>query len=497
LVMAEFKEHPPSGPLLIGYDPYSDLPQDHLSRLVDRVVDECAEVEQKEVGPGQPELHPRLLLKILIYSYATGVFSSRRMEQNCGESLPYLLLTRGERPSYHTLSSARSSLCEELHWIWTCLFTVAVEAGIRFVGKISIDSTKLRANVSGESVICRDRFEELAQRLREILAKAAEIDAREDEEGAAVHTETGVPVRSVQMRDIVRSLGKPLDPDFPPPSKRMKKRIEGALGTLEMASASELKHVSLTDPDARMMPIGSQKTVRSGHSLEVSAESGLLLHARATQQPDDAGNLSPAVQEAALNAPAGVRTALADSGFFKREDVLALQEAKVNTVVPDANTACDLKRDQPIGTSRGRLVEFEYLEDLDAYRCPEGNLLKLTWRGDRLGRPTKAYTAVRTCQGCPLAAICLHDKKAKYRTLKIGQGDAEVTEYLSRFSDAGVKELYHSRGHEVETPFAFIRCNMGFDRWHLRGADGVAAETDLLKTSYQIRKLHSLLSRAA
>ena len=94
--------------LLIGYDPVMDLPSDHLAWLVDRVVDEAVTPRRKADGPGQSQYDPRLCIKVILYSYATGVRSSRQMERLCRESLPHLLLTCGAAPSYRTLCSVRT-----------------------------------------------------------------------------------------------------------------------------------------------------------------------------------------------------------------------------------------------------------------------------------------------------------------------------------------------------------------------------------------------------
>src|SRR5260221_7422449 len=101
-----YRHHGPPAPLLIGYDPFRDLPLDHLARLIEYVVEETVKPKQRDPGPGQPPFDPRLCVKVLIYAYCTGVRSSRLMERNCKENLAYLFLTRGEAPSYHTLFTA-------------------------------------------------------------------------------------------------------------------------------------------------------------------------------------------------------------------------------------------------------------------------------------------------------------------------------------------------------------------------------------------------------
>ena len=490
-----YKPHPELAPRLIGYDPHVELPADHLCRFVDEVVDKYAIVPEKEPGPGQPEYDPRALFKVLLFGYTTGVFSSRRLAQNCYESLPYMLLVRDDRPSYRVICDARVDHYEELDWLWYCLFDVAVQHKLPFLGKIAVDSCKFKADVSKESVVRRELFQEVRVKLTEILAQAAKVDASEDEEGLALRSQTGVASGSMHMRDILREIRKDSGPQKPKTlSPKMVKRVEKAIETLELAEAGELSHVSLTDPDARMMGLGAQKTIAMGHSLEVAAESGLLVHSQVIHQSTDTGRLPAAVACATQNSPAKkVTQVVADSGYYSGGDIVALQDAGLDVVVPDASTACDMKRGNPVGTSCGSAgpqIQFEPVEGQDAYVCPQGNILMRTASWTHGGREFVKYRAKNSCVGCPLADACLKRKNARHRTITIAEHRERLLEYLSGFDDPEVQSTYHQRGPSVETVFALMRRILGFDRWHLRGSEAVSSEAMLLSNAYQIRKLH-------
>ena len=83
-----YRPYPPAVPALVVRDPVVDLPPDHLARLVDQVVDEVVHPEVRPLGPGQPPYNPRLCLKVLVYGYAVGIRSSRRLEQLCDREPP-------------------------------------------------------------------------------------------------------------------------------------------------------------------------------------------------------------------------------------------------------------------------------------------------------------------------------------------------------------------------------------------------------------------------
>jgi len=205
-----YRPYAPPSPLLIGYDPFRDLAPDHLARLVEAVVEEAITVPPDPPGPGQPPFDPRLPLKVLVYGYATGIRSSRRLAQLCAESLPYLFLTRGDTPGYRTLCRTRVDQSELIEQVWISLFTVAGERGLKRLGHLVVDSTKLRADASPEAVVKAAEYEALRAELARILEEAAQTDDREEQEGPRGTTRLGQVVEREQMRDIVRRVRQQL-----------------------------------------------------------------------------------------------------------------------------------------------------------------------------------------------------------------------------------------------------------------------------------------------
>ncbi len=508
-----YRPHPSPAPLLIGYDPVFDLPRDHLARLVDLVVEEAVTPLPKLRGPGQPAFDPRLCVKVLVYGYATGVRASRQLERLCHESLPYLFLTRGDAPCYKTLCTARKACEEQIEAVFVALYAIADEAGIRRLGRITIDSTKMRADVSPESVVREDEYQAVREELVRILREAEEADAREEREGAMA-TRTGKEVSSEQMRDILRRVRRRIKKQGAPGegtleaeaaerheavhhSKRMLERVGEAVKAIDEAQEANLKHVSVTDPDARMMGEGRNKRIQPCHSLQIGADQGLLVAAYTSQEANDNPELESVVEAARANEPDGVVAVDADSGYFGGDAVARLIEAGVDTCIPDARTACDLHRGDPVGTERRRQwgeVPFVYDEGADSYRCPEGNRLSLKRTCLHGGQTVKAYRAERSCAECPLAAKCLKHPTAKRRTLKRGVHEPVLAQARARFEALGHRQRYRLRGPAIETVFGFLRATLGYIRWRLRKKQGVEAEARLMKTAYQFRKVHRVLN---
>jgi hypothetical protein len=545
-----YREYGLPGPLLIGYDPEMVLADEHLARLVEGVVEEAIGQPQTWVSRGNPAYDPRLCLKVLVYGYATGVRSSRQLERLCRENLAFLYLSRGAAPSYHTLCTARTSLKEGLDEVWVTLLATAEQSGISRVGRITIDSTKIRADVSGESVVKAPEFDRLREMLKAILAEADAVDAREDSEGAAMQTVLNAPVEKAQMREVLREFrrqvkqeekaaksalgspesGRPTAPGAPAVAKsvqeiiirrsegeiaaaggpadaqmplslgrdlgpEMRGRIEAGIAALGAAEAEGLKHVSLTDPDARMMPEGCQKRIQECHSYEVATDNGLVVAGQATQVSADNARLIPIVEAARQHEPGGIKAVDADSGYYSGTGVAKLERAGVDTCIPDAITAGDLHRGFPVGTllsARRGSVPFDYDSERDVYVCPQGNVLAFTQQRRKSGQDVRVYKAQVDCRECPLAKICLTQERARRRSLHIGVEDALLQAVRRRFDDPAHRDRYHHRGERVETVFGFLRATLGYVRWMLRGAGKVACEASLFTVAYQIRKVQAV-----
>jgi transposase len=545
-----YRPYPPATPSLVVRDPVVDLPADHLARLVDQVVDEAVHPPPRPPGPGQPPFDPRLTTKVLVYGYATGVRSSRRLEQLCDESLPYLFLTRGDTPSYGTLCSVRVDESERIEQVFVALFAVAQAAGMWRVGHIVVDSTKIRANASPEAVLTPDEYEPVRQELRRILQEAQVVDDREDQEGRPGTTRLGKQPAQDQMRDIVRRVRKRLtrekrrqkaqqasskvppeqttaaghapaaadDPvggvspttgensallattaattaETPVISARMRERVEAAVEAIEAATAEGRKHLCLTDPEARMMYGGRVRQTTECHSFEVAVdnEAGLLVAGETSQASSDCERLEPLVEAARANEPEGVAAVTGDSGYYGGDAVGRLIGSGIDTCIPEPNTAADLHRGLPIGTTRAAnrgSVPFEYDAERDLWQCPEGNTLGRRQQRQEHGQQITVYRAQQPCLGCPRAGECLTYPGARFRTLGVGENAAVLAQARERFAEPEHQERYRRRGDAVETVFGFIRGTLGYAQWFLRGKDRVACEGRLFKAAYQFRKVH-------
>ena len=502
-----YREYPPLGPSLMGYDPVLELPVDHLARLVDQIVDETVAVGGRRPKRGNVPYDPRLCLKVLVYGYALGIRSSRQLEEMCRDRLSFKLLTRGHTPSYHTLCNARVGQKDLLERVWVGLLSVAEASGIKRCGRIVVDSTKLRANASPEAVLKRDEFEPVLEEFERILGEAALVDAAEAECPPA-QTRTGKSIDTEQMRDILRRVRKqmsaakraeevgasaPVVGEAKRMTARMRRQVQKAKSAIESAQAEGRKNVCVTDPDARMMCGTRENKIQECHSFEAVTDNGILVCAQSSQANNDNGRLESLVDAARKGEPEGVSAVTADSGYYSGDMIARLAALGIDTCVPDSNTAADIRRGLPVGTTAGELkrtVLFTFDVKQNCYRCPEANVLRHTHDRQVQGQMVSIYRAARLCTGCPLASECLADAKTKRRNYSVAHNKPLLDSLRQRFCERGHRERYHQRAAAIETVFAFLKRTLGFTHWLLRGTERVAAEASLFKIAYQLRKIH-------
>jgi transposase len=164
------------------------LPEHHLVYFVSDVVDQLDlsavyAVYEKEKR-GQPPYDPRLMTKLLVYGYCTGVFSSRRIQKRLQEDVPFKGLAAGNEPDFRTISDFRKIHIETLQNLFEQVLAMALECGAIKLGRVSLDGTKLKANASKHKAMSYVRMQEKQMQLKEavkqLLDQAAAADEQED-----------------------------------------------------------------------------------------------------------------------------------------------------------------------------------------------------------------------------------------------------------------------------------------------------------------------------
>src|SRR4249920_2327919 len=165
--------------------------EEHLVYFVSDVVDQLDlsalhAVYAKEKR-GQPPYDPRLMTKLLVFGYCTGVFSSRKIQKRLQEDIPFKVLAAGNQPDFRTISEFRKIHIETLENLFEQVLAMALECGSIKLGRVSLDGTKLKANASKHKAMSYGRMKEKQQQLKEEVKQLLEQAEAADEEDDQRH----------------------------------------------------------------------------------------------------------------------------------------------------------------------------------------------------------------------------------------------------------------------------------------------------------------------
>ena len=328
------------------------LPSDHLARFVVEVIDrlDLDDLVKQYAGRGSAAHHPAVLLGLLVYGYASGVHSSRKIERATYDSVAFRFVAANTHPDHDTLATFRRRFLKEVEALFVQVLVLAREMKLLKLGHIALDGTKVKANASKHRALSWAHASKIEAQLRQevqtLLALAeqsdrkaipdgmevpAEIARREDRLSAIAQAKTKIEQRAAERykaeqqeflaktarRQAQRDGGKkPRGKDPKPPG----------------AGPGSKDQVNLTDEESRIMP-----TSGGGFEQSYNAQAGvdidtmMVVTAHVTQASNDKREVVPTLALiAALPQSLGeVQTLVADNGFFSQANVLACEQAGV------------------------------------------------------------------------------------------------------------------------------------------------------------------------
>jgi len=314
--MCRFLPYNPDQCYLLPPTVKDELGGDHLCFFVRKVVERLnlQDFEREYSDEGGALYAPELMLSVWLYAYAIGLTSARRIEQRLVEDLGFRYLAAGERVDNWALSAFRRRHVRALNDAFTRVLEMARELGLGKLGRVAIDSTRIRANAS------RDRID-TEQRLRHERAK---------------------------LRRQVRRWQKQCDQDDSEPGGLQvaiadaERKLAAMPARLERLRKSGMKKLSPTDEDARFLRERGGGFVL-GYTAEVAVtDDHLIAGVRVSQQASDNESLVPMVDQLEQRVGSSPQTVLADSGFFSLENLSTLEQRGIDAYIPDSNLACEL-----------------------------------------------------------------------------------------------------------------------------------------------------------
>lgn len=328
------------------------LPEGHLAYYISDTVDSldlsAFHARYAGGGPRNQPFHPAMMVKVLVYGYATGVFSSRKLARKLHEDVAFRVLAAGNYPAHRTLCDFRAFHLKELSELFVQVVKLAKECGLVKLGTIAVDGTKIKANASRHKAMSYERMKkaelELKEQIDALLAKAKVADdaeknepeldipaeiTRREERLAVIRAARARLEERQRQADIARGRS---DDDTPPDGgdkPKKKSRFKYKFGEPK-PDAQE----SFTDPQSRIM-----KHAGGGFDYSYNAQAAvddtahIIVAAELGNCAADSGPLPIVLAAVARDAGAAPRQVLADAGYRSEATFEQLREHPAELIV--------------------------------------------------------------------------------------------------------------------------------------------------------------------
>ncbi len=323
-----YKSYDPDQSLLFPPNIRDWLPEGHLAYFVSDVVDQLdlSEIEavyEKDTR-GQPPYNPRMMTKVLLYGYCSGVFSSRRIQTALIDEVPFRVLAAGNQPDFRTISDFRKIHHKALQALFQQVLRMALEAGAMKLGRVALDGSKIKANASKHKAMSYGRMKEkedqLRKEVRALLKEADRIDSREDKLYGRNRHGDELPeelrrreTRLAKIREAKRALEE---------KAREEAKAEGK--DPGSAKPADKDQYNFTDSESRIMK-GSDGFVQA-YNAQAAVEGAfqLIVGQTVTQDANDKKQLDPMVKIIKAQSGQKPKELLADNGYCSDKNLEAI-----------------------------------------------------------------------------------------------------------------------------------------------------------------------------
>jgi len=333
------------------------LPEKHLARFVVEVIDglDLSAMSGSYRGSGSASYHPALLLGILVYGYATGVFSSRKLERATYDSVAFRFIAANDHPDHDTIAAFRRRFLKEIEALFVQVLLLAREMGVLKMGTIALDGTKIHANASRHSALSYEHAGKIAAQLQaevaDLMAKAEAADTANIPDGMSIPDE--LARREERLRKIAEARAK-IEARAKERYARELAEHEAKLAARAAKTAATGKkpggkpprpptegplpsdQINLTDEESRIMPVAGGGFEQCYNAqAAVAAGSMLVVAVDVVQAPNDKQQIEPMLDKIeSLPTELGeAETLLADTGYFSAGNVEACEKAGIDPLI--------------------------------------------------------------------------------------------------------------------------------------------------------------------
>ena len=472
-----FRPYEQRQPFLLPPNLHDFVDEGHPAQLVNDLVDQLdlSALEARYGNLGQPAYHPRLMLKVILYGFTVGVFSSRKLERACRENLAFKFLAGMETPDFRTFIEFRQRHRDDMKAVYVQTVKLARALGLARLGAVALDGSKVDANTSKHKAMSDGRMREEEQRLKaeieRLLQTAEGADEQEDQDhgpgGDGYHLGDELARRERRLQKIQEAraalearerrehLGEPIDPK---------------------------KQVSFADHDARCFAKkGDGTRYVYNAQIAVDMDSQIIVANHIEESVSDAQAAEPALASMEQDLGQVPKELVTDAGYGNQATLRSCQGRGVTPV--SATTREGKETQEP-----AKLDRFGYDRDQDQFACSHGHVFRFDHEHAASG--TRTYKTLQ-----PVPCTCGHSETADGReVITVGPSHMAKRELRWIMDEPGHRELYRRRKCTAEPPFGQIKAGMGFRRFLYRGTPNVRSEWNLVCAAFNLRKLGAFLA---
>ena len=410
---------------------------DHLARLISHSMDEMdiSSIERLYSDNGQHGYYPGMLLKVLVYGYASGIRSSRKLADKLREDIVFMWLSGRQTPDFRTIADFRKDKLADFKSLFEQVLATSMDIGLIRVGTISLDGSKILASASKNKMQYRKqllkRKIDLKEKIEQIIKEADDLDAEEDKlYGSNTINRTGIVITKEKVVAAIKKIQK--RKQTLNKHKVIAKAKLSSIKVKEKTMRNDRNSYSSTDPDATLMMM-KEGYIAPGYNIQLATEQQVILGYGVYPDRNDQKLLKPMMEEVEARTKRKPESVVTDAGYGRKMNYRYLKNQKIVAYIPNQSYEQDT-----ILHNKGLYHIVSPDVELERY-------------------------------------------KAKMRIrLQSDQGQA----------------MLKRRRQDVEPTFGDLKRNMEFRRFNLRGKLKCELELGLVSMAHNLKKMKSWIKKA-
>lgn len=444
--------------------------EDNPVRVVDVFVDE---LDLQQLGflrsvpkqTGRPGYSPNTMLKLYLYGYLNRIQSSRRLEKEAQRNVELMWLLQRLAPDFKTIADFRKDNGEGIKNSCRAFVQICRKLNLFTDSIIAVDGSKFKAVNSKDKNYTQTTIKrkiDIAE--KHIEQYLTELDQADQEESP--HDQTALQEKVNYMKQHLVEL----------------RQVENTI------SHSEVKQLSVTDPDCRSMKASKKGTI-VGYNVQsaVDTKHHLIVSHYVTNRVVDRHEIFKMGEQVQTDIGRRKVTLIADAGYYSGQHVKACQDAGMTTLVKKGNSTSGSQK-----TGLYSREEFSYIPEKDAYLCPAGEEIRYSSSTieNRTGKRMRNYLHVMKCIHCKVRSQCTPSKARKIARWEHQGVLDEMANRLKSMPDA-----MHIRKITVEHPFGTIKSWMGATHFLTKRLLGVNTEMNLHVLAYNMKRMINIMGQ--